>query len=269
MGDCPAHRADVPAEVVRSLDKVENGSEVAAGGGVLEELGGETVQAAGCGGSSECGLVAGKGVACRRSPETRWGKLALAIVSAVLIEVIRKPVHRHARDAGLAVGQLLIAAPGAAPGRAGSARARADAGQRPTNALARVGRVGQGLLQPVLAQGVPLGVGQVPGRGLFQERLRQIDAHAKAAGIHRRVDQRHHDGRRVTVPGQQFGHPGQELGQLPVVRPRGRQAQPDIPRLAGPLQLRFSERGGQGDVVTGQQLPRLGMRVGTAYRAHS
>ena len=43
--------------------------------------------------------------------------------------------------------------------------------------------------------------------------------------------------------------------------------QPCVPRLAEPLQLRRGERGGHGDVVAGQQLPRLGMRIGAARRA--
>ena len=43
--------------------------------------------------------------------------------------------------------------------------------------------------------------------------------------------------------------------------------QPRVPRLAELLQLRCGERGGHGDVVAGQQLPRLGMRVGAARRA--
>ena len=110
--------------------------------------------------------------------------------------------------------------PGAGSGCAGSGRARTDAGERPADALAGDGGVGQGLLQPVLAQGVPFGVGQVPGRGCFQEGLRQRRSHAQAAGIHRRVDQRRRGGRRVAVPGQQLGRPGQELDDLPVLRPR-------------------------------------------------
>ena len=48
---------------------------------------------------------------------------------------------------------------------------------------------------------------------------------------------------------------------------RGGLGQPRVSRLAEPLQLRGGERGGHGDVVAGQQLPRLGMRVGAARRA--
>ena len=50
VGGGPAHGADVSAEVVRRVGEVENGVEVAGGGGVLVELGGVTVQAAGVGG---------------------------------------------------------------------------------------------------------------------------------------------------------------------------------------------------------------------------
>ena len=151
---------------------------------------------------------------------------------------------------------------GGAAGRAG-----ADAGQRPAGALARDGGVGQGLFQPVLAQGVPLGVGQVPRRGGFQEGLRQARSHAQAAGIHRGVDQRRRGGRGVAVPGQQLRRPGQELDHLPVRRRPGRQHQPRVCRPGELAHLRRGERGGHGDVVPGQQLPRLGVPVVTAGRA--
>ena len=80
------------------------------------ELGGVTVQAASVGGITERGLVAGEGVVCRCGPEAGRGELALAVLPAVLIEVIREPVQRPARDAGLAASQLLIAVPGAGAG---------------------------------------------------------------------------------------------------------------------------------------------------------
>ena len=94
MGGGPAHGADVSAEVVRRVAEVENSAEVAAGGGVLVELGGVTVQAASVGGITQRGLVAGEGVACRCGPEACRGELALPVLSAVLIEVIREPVQR-------------------------------------------------------------------------------------------------------------------------------------------------------------------------------
>ena len=99
VGSGPAERAVVSAEVGRRSAQVENSAVVAAGGGVLVELGGVTVQAASVGGLTQRGLVAGEGVACRHGPEAHRGDLALAVASAVLIEVIREPVHRHPRDA--------------------------------------------------------------------------------------------------------------------------------------------------------------------------
>ena len=100
-----------------------------------------------------------------------------------------------------------------------------------------------------------------PGRGGFQEGLRQVHARAQAAGVHRGVDQRRRGGRRVAVPGQQLGCPGQELDHLPVLRSGGGLGQPRVPRLIKLLQLRGGECRGHGDVVAGQQFPRLGMRV--------
>ena len=152
------------------MAEVGNSVEVAAGGGVFVELGGVVVQAAGVGGSHRVrpGRRGRRGLP-RRSRSLR-GKLALAGGAG--------RADRGNPRAGTAARPrpgLRPAAhrcPGAGPGR-GSGRARADAGERPADAFARDGRVGQGLLQPVLAQGVPFGVGQVPGRGCFQEGLRQ------------------------------------------------------------------------------------------------
>ena len=131
--------ADVSAEVVRRIAEVEDSVVVAVGGGVLVQLGGVTVQAASVGGITERGLVAGGGVACRCGPEARRGDLALAVAPAVLIEVIREPVQRHARDAGQAVGQLLIAVPGAGPGGrdlAGRGRMRVSGPRTPLQGTA-------------------------------------------------------------------------------------------------------------------------------------
>jgi hypothetical protein len=58
------------------------------------------------------------------------------------------------------------------------------------------------------------------------------------------VDQRRRGGRRVPVPGQQFRRPGQELDDLPILRPSGGLGQPRVPRLAEPPELRSGERGG-------------------------
>jgi len=97
---------------------------------------------------------------------------------------------------------------------AGRGRMRVSGPRAPLHGTA----VGQSLFQPVLAQPVPLGVGQVSRRGGFQEGLRQARSHAQAASIHRHADQRRRDGRGIAVPGQQLWRPGQELDHRPVWR---------------------------------------------------
>ena len=109
---------------------------VAAGGGVFVELGGVPVQAASVGGITERGLVVREGVVCRCGPEPCRGELALPVVPAVLVEVIGEPVHRAAAEISRAAGPLVIAVPGAGPGRAG-----ADAGEGPGDALAGLAAV--------------------------------------------------------------------------------------------------------------------------------
>ena len=76
------------------------------------ELGGVAVQAAVVGGITERGLVGGGGVSGRGGPEACRGDLAVAVAPAVLVEVVREPVQRPARDAGLAAGPLVIAVAG-------------------------------------------------------------------------------------------------------------------------------------------------------------
>ena len=261
VGGGPMRGAGVRAQAVRNVAEVEGGVGVAGCGGVLAQLGGVPVQAAGVGGVAERGLVAGRGVRGGCGPELRRGDLAGAVRPAVLVQVVRQPVQRPRRD--LRAGGLVAAVAGGGSGRAG-AGAGAGAGQRSAGALARDGGVGQGLVRPVLAEGVPLGVGQVPGRGGFQEGLRQARARAQAAGIHRGVDQRRCGGRGVAVPGQQLRRPGQELDHLPVARRPGRQHQPRVCRFGELAHLRRGERGGHGDVVPGQELPRLGVPILTA-----
>ena len=58
-------------------------------------------------------------------------------------------------------------------------------------------QIKQGAFQPVLAERVPVGVGEVLGRGRFQERQRQRDPHPEAARVDRRGDQRRRGRRRV------------------------------------------------------------------------
>ena len=252
IGGGPGPGAGVTAEAGRTVGEVVSGIRVTGCGCVLVQLGGGAVQAAGVGSMPEQGLVTGGGVGSRCGPEACRGDLVLAVRAAVLIQVVGEPVHRAVGGASLAGGRLAVAVRGAGPGLAGPGRARADAGQRPADALARDGGVGQGLVQPVLAQGVPFGVGQVPGRGRLQEDLLQAGRHAQAAGVHRRADQRRRGGRRVAVPGQQLRRPRQELDHRPVRRQPGRQHQPRVPRPGQLAHLRGRERGRHGDVVAGQ-----------------
>ena len=167
----PVRGAGVRAQAGRRIAEVEGGAEVTGCGGVLMQVGSVPVQAADVGSVTERGLVAGRGVRDGRGPELRREDLAGAVRPAMLVQVVREPVQRP-RDSSHAAG-LVSAVAGGAAGRAG-----ADAGQWPAGALARDGGVGQGLFQPVLAQPVPLGLGQVPRRGSFQEGLRQARSHA-------------------------------------------------------------------------------------------
>ena len=150
VGGGPVRGAGVRAQAGRGTAEVEDGAGVAGCGGVLVQLGSVPVQAAGVGGVAERGLVAGRGVRGGGGPELRRGDLAGAVRPAVLVQVVREPVQRP--RGGSHAGGLVPAVAGGAAGRAG-----ADAGQRPAGALARDGGVGQGLFQPVLAEGVPLG----------------------------------------------------------------------------------------------------------------
>ncbi len=92
VGGGPAHGADISAEVVRRGRRGRNSAEVAAGGGVFVELGGVTVQTPSGGSIPERGLVSRGDVGGGRGPEFCRGDLALPVLSAVLIEVIREPV---------------------------------------------------------------------------------------------------------------------------------------------------------------------------------
>ena len=106
------------------------------------QLGGVAVEAAGAGGVTERGLVARLGVVGGCGPECRRGELIAAVAPAVLVEVVREPVHRPARDVRLPAAAVRRAGPAAAgPGRAG-----ADAGQGSGDAVAGGRGVGQGLL---------------------------------------------------------------------------------------------------------------------------
>ncbi len=154
---------------------------------------------------TQAGVDGGGPEGCRRDAVT-------AIPAAVLVEVVSQPVRQ----------------PGAGPMGARGVRPRPDAGQRSANAHARGRSVGQGLLEPVLGQPVPLCITQIPGSARFEERMRQRLSHAEAAGIHRRMNQRSCGGRCVPVPGQQLWRPGQELGHLPILGACGGRVQTGV-----------------------------------------
>jgi len=132
---------------VQAPDKQGCGLGVAAVSGALAEAGRVTQQAAGLSGAGEGGQLARVGEAGRRGPEFCRRDEGPAGAAAVLVQVDGQPV---ARLGGFALG------------------AGTDGGRRAADALARRGGVGQRLFQPVLAEGVPIGLGQVPGRGRFQ-----------------------------------------------------------------------------------------------------
>ena len=75
------------------------------------KLGGVPVQAASVGGITECGLVAREGVICHSGPEPCRGKLAVPVAPAVLVEIIREPVHRPAPGISRAAGPLVVDVP--------------------------------------------------------------------------------------------------------------------------------------------------------------
>ena len=139
------------------------------------------------------------------------------VTAAVLVEVVRQPV----RGSG-------SASAGAASGRG---RMRVSGPRAP---LHGAGGVGQRLLQPVLAGSVPLRIGQVAGAAASRNACGMARAHAQAAGVHRRVDQRPRGGRGVAVPGQQLRRPGQELGHPAVL---GALRRPRPARIRRPAQL--------------------------------
>ena len=96
VGGGPVRGAGVSAQAGRGTAEVEGGAEVAGGGGVLVQLDGIAVQTAGVGGITERGLVRSRGMGGGCGPELRRGDLALAVLPAVLVQVVREPVQRPA-----------------------------------------------------------------------------------------------------------------------------------------------------------------------------
>ena len=158
------------------------------------------------------------------------------------------------------------AGPRGAGGAAG--RAGADAGQRPADALARARRCRPG---PVPAS---------PRRGASHwasVRYPGAAASRKACGRPAPMPRRRASiaasisalaaGGALRYRASSSGAPARNWITCPVRRRPGRQRQPRICRPGELAHLRRGERGGHGDVVPGQQLPRLRVRVLPAGRA--
>ena len=133
VGGGPVRGAGVRAQAGRRIAEVEGGAGVAGCGGVLVQLGGVPVQAAGVGGVAERGLVAGRGVRGGGGPELRRGDLAGAVRPAVLVQVVREPVQRP--GGGSHAGGLVPAVAGRR-GRAGRGRMRVSGPRAPLHGTA-------------------------------------------------------------------------------------------------------------------------------------
>ncbi len=95
-------------------------------------------------------------------------------------------------------------------------RTGADAAQGGEVAVDGLARIGEGLFEPVVVEGVPLVVGEVVLGRLGEERQGNVQADAQAPRVHGRVQQCARRGRGAAVAAQQLGRTGQELGQTPV-----------------------------------------------------
>ncbi len=184
------------------------------------------------------------------------GDLVSAVAAAVLVEVIGQLVQRpRPWPRGGMVGGW------AGPLVAGGAGLDRD--QNAGDTLTRPGDVVQNLLQPILAGLVPLGVGEVAGCGVGQQRQRQVQPGAEAAGVHGGVDQRFGGRHGLGIAGQQDWHPRQVLGDLTILGVLGGLTQAGI--FAGQARQRIQggpgERIRHADVVAVQQLPSVGMCI--------
>ena len=157
-------------------------------GGAFEELRGGPVEAAIAGGGGKGGEVSWLG-AGGGGPEIRRQDLGVPIAAAVLVEVGGHLVQRRSIVAGARRASGVV--------RAGAAGA--DAGQGSGDTVAQPGGVGEGLIQPVVTQLTPFGVGQVAGGGALKQGERQVRATAQAPGVHRRPDERPRARRRPLV----------------------------------------------------------------------
>ncbi|MFF7127208.1 hypothetical protein [Streptomyces sp. NPDC008240] len=80
----------------------------------------------------------------------------------------------------------------------------------------RFGEFGEGGFGPVVGELVVVALAEVVGGGVGEEGLREVEADAEAAGVHRRFQQRFGGRACVLVAGEEFGGTGQVLGDPPV-----------------------------------------------------
>ncbi len=192
------------------LGQAEQGVGAAVVGGAVSEvvgplqavpgLGcrGKVVQIVGVGEVGEGGVPEGNG----RTQRSAGG-------AAVLFEVVGEPEHRprsrRGRDVGRREGR----------GRSSSGPGRGVA-QGGLFAVDQLGEFSEGLLDPVLGELVVFSVIEIVGGSVGEKCLRQVEANAQAARVHRRLQ--HSSGRRGRpfVAVEQLGGTGQVLSHSPV-----------------------------------------------------
>ena len=260
VGGGPVRGAGVRAQAGRRIAEVEGGAEVTGCGGVLVQLGGVPVQAASVGGVAERGLVAGRGVRGGGGPELRRGDLAGAVRPAVLVQVVREPVQRPAAAACWRAGPPRWRA----ARLAGRGRMRVSGPRTPcTGRRCRPGPVpasprrGRPIRSSVRYPGAAASRKACGRPAPMPRRRASIAASISAAAA----------GGALRYRASSSGAPARNWITCPVRAPAGPPA-PSARRRPGELaHLRRGERGGHGDVVPGQQLPRLRVPVVPAGRA--
>ncbi|WP_406368447.1 hypothetical protein OG788_46135 [Streptomyces sp. NBC_00647] len=138
-----------------------------------------------------------------------------------------------------------------------------DGGEDAGDAVAGCGDVFEGLGEPVLAEGVVVGVGEVAGGGIGQPVQRDVWAGTETAGVHGSVDQGPGGAPGYVVALEQDGHPGQVLGDLGTVCTLGGLGKPCI--ITGDVgeagQVFGSESVRHVDLVPVQQFPGVSVPV--------
>ena len=140
VGGGPAHGADVSAEAVaegRRGRKQRGGCRWAAA--FLWSWAASRYRPRAWAASPSAAWSPGKAWSAAAAQKPAGGIWLVPVAPAVLVEVVREPVQRPARDAGPAASPLLIAVPGAGPGRrdlAGRGRMRVSGPRTPLQGTA-------------------------------------------------------------------------------------------------------------------------------------